>query len=791
MNDEELIKNIIIDGWQKIQTIQNGKNNDIGLIPGKPTLIRCFLRFDNDVRLDSIFQVCGKIKFNVIPDKSFKSLGTTVIRKINDEDWSLRQENLNLSLNFEIPSEILNDLDISFQLTHLRITGNENEYDVSSKGKNSGVVEFIDTKGDYQLRVHSIGLRYKALTDNINYLPAQIEFDYMQSFLKRTFPISKLIWNETIIDADPAFEPPFRFSDNKSVQRSWKSKVNASFMQLMAIRVRNIGANMDSKIAKNNDINQLTHYYGMVSDPFGIFDGDSSDVPTIDPQPEVVSVGQAETHSGYYGAHELAHTLGRLHPGFPVDEQLREAYENDRPPFFHDKGLISQDCSSTKVNANCGHVGLDYGDGKNPMRILPGNKWYDLMTYEDNLWISSYTYDALIERIRIENKLPLSENDLKAGENNICIIGEYDVEKKRGSFRYVFQTSLNLNTAKKDDKWDNEKLEKKYENQIRVKAFYYDFKSNSEKDTKLTYYINPLLRNSNLSLTSFSTFQITVPQIIGNLRLSKLKLLKYNNLYARKLIVKPPVKLDDKPGLNKPQQRLVRSSVDNRSNNYFLTINVKKPKNQNASDVTGIQYSSDTTYTIQVKPIDLRKHMNYIESLAGKVKNRKVKNHLNEYLAENRKFSKKFDDLRRQNYIWHTIAVDVEKPKNIYLDKNLFLLDNSIFKLNFSPFEEAKVPGKPGLQQAIGTPLLEQNIDLDFAGDLIAFELRVIRKIGIEEETIIGLKGKKVYLEFLGQHPESIMKENLIESSWSGKETDFVELLRALRDSKLINLNSD
>ncbi|MFL6333272.1 MAG: hypothetical protein ACJ754_08030 [Pyrinomonadaceae bacterium] len=116
--------------------------------------------------------------------------------------------------------------------------------------------------------------------------------------------------------------------------------------------------------------------------------GGASGLPDV-PDPTAVASGPAGDPEGgwdtdgsygdWYGAHELAHTFGRLHPGFC------DGNSEDDAEFPFKDGQLS--------NGNGAFVGFDIGDEQHgiPMQALPGSRWHDVMTYCERQWISSYT----------------------------------------------------------------------------------------------------------------------------------------------------------------------------------------------------------------------------------------------------------------------------------------------------------------------------------------------------------------------------------------------------------------
>jgi len=162
------------------------------------------------------------------------------------------------------------------------------------------------------------------------------------------------------------------------------------------MRSREVSAGVDAR----------THYVGLVDDDSGrnFMRGRASDIPGL-PAPDTVCsapVGRPggfagdhdESYADWYGAHELAHTFGRYHPGFPVGEQ-----DQSDLTFPYKDGLI------THANDLC--IGLDLGDVNLglPARALDGTLHHDVMTYAASQWVSEYTFNAILERLRLEDAM--------------------------------------------------------------------------------------------------------------------------------------------------------------------------------------------------------------------------------------------------------------------------------------------------------------------------------------------------------------------------------------------------
>lgn len=231
------------------------------------------------------------------------------------------------------------------------------------------------------LRIRAVGLRYRS-NGNI-WSPQARHFDYLRSFLRRAYPVASVEWSQIVVDAN--FAPPF--------DEFTSTRANA---QLAAIR----------SVEVSNGTDPRTHYFGLVDDANGahFMRGRATAIPGV-PSPDTVASGPAGTPGGYsgdfdasyadwYGAHELGHTFGRYHPGFPSGQQ-----DASDPTFPYPDGRISDDADAA--------VGFDVGDPTLglPMRALPGTTHHDVMTYAERQWVSEYTFGAILTRLRLENEL--------------------------------------------------------------------------------------------------------------------------------------------------------------------------------------------------------------------------------------------------------------------------------------------------------------------------------------------------------------------------------------------------
>ena len=277
------------------------------------------------------------------------------------------------SLNFRLPSQALQPGKLFIELNRVFQPGGG---DVKISGPSQASVTFVSGS---PLRIRCIGLRYRDATGH-TYTPDAVHFAYLRSFLERAYPVPSVIWSQIVVDAD--FAAPF--DDETVVQAN---------MQIAAIRSSEVNSGTDPR----------THYLGLVDDAQGknFMRGRAMGIPST-PQPDTVASAPCGVPNGFagdddrsyadwYGAHELGHTFGRYHPGFPHGQQ-----DASDPAFPYENGQLS--------NPDRKFVGYDVGDPTLgiPLLALDGTDHHDLMTYADRQWICAHTFEAI--RIRLEQE---------------------------------------------------------------------------------------------------------------------------------------------------------------------------------------------------------------------------------------------------------------------------------------------------------------------------------------------------------------------------------------------------
>ena len=353
-----------------VQTIQD-EENSIPLIANKSTVLRLYLDGTGS-------GVTGEIAWsnNGGSESFLAALNKIELRPSAAEPLMAQRHDLSKSLNFLIPAGGTSSGKLKIRVTRIFASAVGN---LPLMNPGSLSASFVDSA---PLRVRVIGLRYLDAAGT-SFSPDAVHFAYLHSYLQRAYPVAQVEWSQIVVDAN--FKAPFNAD---TVLRA-----NA---QVAAIRSREVSSGIDMR----------THYYGLVSDGNGanFMRGRAFDIPGV-PRPDVVASGPAGMPRGFagdqdlsyadwYGAHELGHTFGRFHPGFPVGAQ-----DASDPDFPYPDGLINKPGLSL--------VGFDVGDGQLalPMVALSGESHHDIMTYAENQWVSAYTYLAIMNRIQAEQAL--------------------------------------------------------------------------------------------------------------------------------------------------------------------------------------------------------------------------------------------------------------------------------------------------------------------------------------------------------------------------------------------------
>lgn len=362
-----------IEITQAVQDI----NNSIKLLAGKRTVVRAYFSYE-PTHPDEQVSITAKLRVKrgaPKPEVLVEPTGSLTVDPTLNGRRQFKRENAKLSLNFPLKESLASGrIDITLE----GFTNTETSAEINCTNCSSS--RTLNFSPSPPMVVSLIGLRYRV--GAATYAPSEKDYALIESWLKRVYPSGNITVTSAVMDI-PA-------------EASWSFKCEEANAQLLEIQNKEVWGNGGKDI--------LTHYYGVVADGGGTrMRGCASNSFTIPNLPPPVASGPTGT-SGYdwdrdgsfgdwMAGHELAHTLGREHPGFPASLNGKD----DR--CFNFAGGAIADIKSDDV-------GFDVGDPLLgiPMAALPGRRWNDIMTYLDNRWISSYTYDGLYKAMNAERQ---------------------------------------------------------------------------------------------------------------------------------------------------------------------------------------------------------------------------------------------------------------------------------------------------------------------------------------------------------------------------------------------------
>jgi len=429
-----------VDGIEVTQAVQD-MGHTVPLIAGKATVVRAYLSRPEG----GVVTVRGEISVRRSPTGTphkVPSLDTARVSPTQNGRLRTKRHDLRLSLNFRLPASLTTAGRAFVQISSLTDAATGQPLACADCADTQVEVRFVEAA---PLRVRLIKLRYHTAGNPDGHQPRSQDVALFRSWLGRAYPVSRVVFSQATVDTK--IKPPF--------PETLYNKTNA---QLTAIRRQDV----------SNGTDQRTHYYGMVFDAGldeNFFRGGASALPDV-PDPTAVATGPTgspneggwDTDGSYgdwYGGHELAHTFGRLHPGY-CDDNTR-----DDKKFPFDDGKIS--------DPDAAFVGFDVGDESLgiPMQALPGYIWHDVMTYCQPQWLSSYTYDAIRLRLLAEDALGptpapdafgfaadgealVRANDLEvnmASGDYISVVAEVNLTDRTGKILYVNPVARALSPA--------------------------------------------------------------------------------------------------------------------------------------------------------------------------------------------------------------------------------------------------------------------------------------------------------------------------------------------------------
>jgi hypothetical protein len=402
---------------EKVQTVQS-KDNSVPLVSGKATLIRLYLGSESALQdANATLDFIGNDnRVNTLP--ALTSATISHPSNVDDARYDLKN-----TINFLLSAKASVGR-LKLVAIHLK----------DSRGMPVACVgctlnEDLSFAQVPPLRLKLIGISYHVPGSNLLASPRQADFDSIESWLRRAYPIPSLISSRLIVDAE---------DQNLSVETMTSADADGGCSAvnpiIAAMRRRDLGPG------------DRTHYYGVIPESPGFrLIGCASSMPQ-QPDPASVASGPAGTpsndfaswgteasYAGWYAGHELAHTFGRYHPGF-----CQNVSDDDPSYPYIDQYLTGRLSSSDDRH----YLGLDLGPSGDTPTLLLGNVWADIMTYCDRVWPTDYTYGAIMQRLQAEaNPQGPGRRRPPTQGLGITLITSVNVTKKTARVQFVGHAS--------------------------------------------------------------------------------------------------------------------------------------------------------------------------------------------------------------------------------------------------------------------------------------------------------------------------------------------------------------
>ena len=294
-----------------------------------------------------------------------------------------RRAGIDGSLNFELPAEWIGEGRLHLQLEHLLIDGDQSAL-TCQFCDNAAIQPYTVTFHRVPpARIWLVGVPYTTSFTGTSqtFSPRQKDFDFLSSWLRRAYPTGDVQITQSALAT--VTDQPSR-SDNPDTPAD--ETVDGFNCDDVNSRLSQFAQTIPGQPAQ-------TRYYGVVSDGSGLFMRGCANIGgRFGSGPAgCCSFGwDTDTvYTDFYGGHEIGHMYDRKHP----DPGCEDSDDDGSFPFFG--GHIGDSFSNNQ--------GFDVGDASLSPMALPAlydwPTWTDVMTYCDNEWLSSYTYNGILKNL--------------------------------------------------------------------------------------------------------------------------------------------------------------------------------------------------------------------------------------------------------------------------------------------------------------------------------------------------------------------------------------------------------
>ena len=455
------LRGLRVTAFEAVQVVQS-EFNDIPLVVGKPAWVRVYLDSEN---LPEGTEVWGTLRVADSRSRFLARLHSEGCARPRKQA-GFRQQRLDWSqtLNFRLTRDALEkslkrvpkrkSSEDSSDLAQASVSFELIRAEVEVPGRRRRVIREIADQSGFdkiavvngpELRCRIVFFKHRN-RENVDFLePTLGESAAIRRFVESAFPAGKVTWSMLTVAAPRRFMalgPVSRVSarTEEQVTRHYMR----FFLHLLQLREQDIAHGRDPR----------TLYLGLMFDPSGRFGGAAMDSPQF-AAPHVVALTTPDT-DGQLGAHELAHVLGRRHPGVP-----NKAHHGDRIGQKKEPGARRLTYTDVNYRADCAgfisarsakypdatYVGLDSRNRGAEPRLLAQDQWFDLMTYRYPKWVSPVTYLGLLQRLReIDDEIRFDADKILDPQNgrvkknpndSWTVIGEYDLGQRSGRIHYL------------------------------------------------------------------------------------------------------------------------------------------------------------------------------------------------------------------------------------------------------------------------------------------------------------------------------------------------------------------
>jgi hypothetical protein len=423
------IKLMGIEITQAIQDI----NNTVPLIAGKRTFVRVYLRTEGPTtEIDNVSAALTGCRpgasASPLCGDSFPNLQSLNVITINSStDITAKRRDINASLNFELPMDWISAGRLHLQLSHLDIRGNELSLacDRCDNPNDFGLPRFYELQDAPAINLRLVSFPYTTEAGGVvtTHTPRAVDLDSIASWIRRAYPTSTV--NVTQVTGTTLTGPPDTGMPGVGFTNG---DTNLALVDMYRMEVA------------AGTVDPLTRYYGVVSDTGGFMRGATVNIPGNYASGPVGVPGNIHSpgcsawdrdnyYGDWYGGHEIGHMFGRSHPGFSnggCGTQCR-----CDPTYPYPNGYISGS-DARFFGFDVGDASLPFGSTGIPQTVfdpsdIATGRWSDVMTYNNNEWISDYTYKGILEQARDESRRAMPVMVSSPGSDSLLVTGKLNL----------------------------------------------------------------------------------------------------------------------------------------------------------------------------------------------------------------------------------------------------------------------------------------------------------------------------------------------------------------------------